>query len=265
MLRRPPQLRDPADRRPVVAAVLGRAAQQPGLLRHPHARAEPDRPAARCPAEPAGACPGEALTAPSSSCRRCSPSCIIGFIWQLILTPLWGIAKGILGVFGLESLFRPWLGLESSALIALSLISVWQFVGIPMMLFYTALIGIPDELHRGGDRRRRQPVADLLADQVPADPAHDRHRRDPDLRRQLQRLRPDLHDEGRAGRAELLDRHHGHALLSGPSSATSCSSATRPWARPSPAMMFLIILVGVLFYLFACSAACRPTSCEDES
>jgi raffinose/stachyose/melibiose transport system permease protein len=27
-----------------------------------------------------------------------------------------------------------------------ALISVWQFVGIPMILFYTALIGIPDEL-----------------------------------------------------------------------------------------------------------------------
>jgi raffinose/stachyose/melibiose transport system permease protein len=26
------------------------------------------------------------------------------------------------------------------------LISVWQFVGIPMILFYTALIGIPEEL-----------------------------------------------------------------------------------------------------------------------
>lgn len=71
---------------------------------------------------------------------------IIGFIWQLILSPLWGIAKGLLGLVGLEGLYRPWLGLESSALIALSFISVWQFIGIPMMLFYAALIGIPDEL-----------------------------------------------------------------------------------------------------------------------
>lgn len=71
---------------------------------------------------------------------------LVGFIWQLILSPLWGISKGFLGFFGLQSLFRPWLGLESSALIVLSLISVWQFIGIPMMLFYTALIAIPDEL-----------------------------------------------------------------------------------------------------------------------
>lgn len=71
---------------------------------------------------------------------------IIGFIWQLILSPLWGIAEGILGLVGLESLFKPWLGLEGPALIALSFISVWQFIGIPMMLFYASLIGIPDEL-----------------------------------------------------------------------------------------------------------------------
>lgn len=71
---------------------------------------------------------------------------LVGFIWQLILSPLWGISKGFLGFFGLGSLFRPWLGLETSALIVLSLISVWQFIGIPMMLFYTTLIGIPDEL-----------------------------------------------------------------------------------------------------------------------
>jgi raffinose/stachyose/melibiose transport system permease protein len=71
---------------------------------------------------------------------------IIGFAWNLILSPLWGIAEGFLSVFGLEALFRPWLGLEGPALITLSLISVWQFVGIPMMLFYAALLSIPDEL-----------------------------------------------------------------------------------------------------------------------
>ncbi|MCI0393593.1 MAG: sugar ABC transporter permease [Chloroflexi bacterium] len=71
---------------------------------------------------------------------------IIGFIWQLILNPLWGIARGLLEFVRLGALFKPWLGLPETALVTLSLISVWQFVGIPMMLFYAALIGIPDEL-----------------------------------------------------------------------------------------------------------------------
>jgi len=71
---------------------------------------------------------------------------IVGFIWKLILSPIWGIAPNLLGAVGLKSLFGPWLGQESSALIALSLISVWQFVGVPMMLIYAALISIPDEV-----------------------------------------------------------------------------------------------------------------------
>lgn len=71
---------------------------------------------------------------------------IIGFIWQLILSPLWGVAKGLLQTFGLGALFGPYLGEESTALITISLISVWQFVGIPMMLIYAALLNIPDDL-----------------------------------------------------------------------------------------------------------------------
>ena len=71
---------------------------------------------------------------------------IIGFIWQLILSPLWGIAKGFLKVLHLGGLFAPWLGLEGTALVTISLISVWQFVGIPMMLIYAALLNIPDDL-----------------------------------------------------------------------------------------------------------------------
>jgi raffinose/stachyose/melibiose transport system permease protein len=71
---------------------------------------------------------------------------IIGFIWQLILSPLWGISEGFLAAVGLKSWFGPWLGQESTALITLSLISVWQFVGIPMILTYAALLAIPQDL-----------------------------------------------------------------------------------------------------------------------
>ncbi len=71
---------------------------------------------------------------------------IIGFTWQLILSPLWGISKMLLQAVGMGAFFAPLLGQESTALITVSLISVWQFVGIPMILIYTALLAIPDEL-----------------------------------------------------------------------------------------------------------------------
>lgn len=69
---------------------------------------------------------------------------LVGFIWRLILSPIWGISEDVLAIFGIQN--QPWLGLEETALPVLSLISVWQFVGIPMMLFLAALIGIPEEL-----------------------------------------------------------------------------------------------------------------------
>jgi raffinose/stachyose/melibiose transport system permease protein len=71
---------------------------------------------------------------------------IVGFIWKLILSPLWGVSPYLLDLAGLKSLFAPWLGKEEYALTTLGLISVWQFVGIPMMLIYAALLSIPDEV-----------------------------------------------------------------------------------------------------------------------
>jgi raffinose/stachyose/melibiose transport system permease protein len=59
---------------------------------------------------------------------------VIGFVWRLILSPLWGIVD------------TPLLGQSSTALPTLSLISVWQWVGIPMIFFYAVLIAIPREL-----------------------------------------------------------------------------------------------------------------------
>ncbi|MEY4698015.1 MAG: hypothetical protein RIT14_2443 [Pseudomonadota bacterium] len=71
---------------------------------------------------------------------------IVGFVWKLILSPIWGIAPGMLDAVGLKALFAPWLGKEDYALTTLALISVWQFVGIPMMLIYAALLSIPDDV-----------------------------------------------------------------------------------------------------------------------
>ena len=71
---------------------------------------------------------------------------LVGFIWRLILSPLWGISGDFLDLLGLGSLNQPWLGQESTALVTLALVSVWQNVGIPMMLFLAALVGIPGEL-----------------------------------------------------------------------------------------------------------------------
>ena len=71
---------------------------------------------------------------------------IIGFIWQLILSPLWGVGEKLMGFVGMANFFAPWLGQQSTALITLALISVWQYIGIPMMLIYAALLAVPEEV-----------------------------------------------------------------------------------------------------------------------
>jgi len=71
---------------------------------------------------------------------------IVGFVWKLMLSPLWGVSKGLMSGVGLGQFFMPFLGKEETALTTLALISVWQFVGIPMMLIYAALLSIPEEV-----------------------------------------------------------------------------------------------------------------------
>jgi raffinose/stachyose/melibiose transport system permease protein len=66
---------------------------------------------------------------------------LIGFIWQLILSPVFG--RALFAQIGIR--LPPLLGQADTALPVLSLISVWQWVGVPMMLFLAALISIPDE------------------------------------------------------------------------------------------------------------------------
>ncbi len=68
---------------------------------------------------------------------------IVGFTWALLLNPLWGILHNPLTALGLPT---PLLGRADTALTTVALVSVWQFVGLPMMLFVAALLGINEEL-----------------------------------------------------------------------------------------------------------------------
>lgn len=59
---------------------------------------------------------------------------IVGFIWRLIINPMWGLVE------------FPLLGSELTALPTISLMSVWQYVGIPMIFLYSALLAIPNDV-----------------------------------------------------------------------------------------------------------------------
>ncbi|MEO0560607.1 MAG: sugar ABC transporter permease [Chloroflexota bacterium] len=67
---------------------------------------------------------------------------IVGFTFQFMLNPQWGILDDPLQALGFPPAL---LGRTDTALITVALVSVWQFIGLPMMLFVAALLGINEE------------------------------------------------------------------------------------------------------------------------
>jgi raffinose/stachyose/melibiose transport system permease protein len=70
---------------------------------------------------------------------------VTGYLWRLLLNPIW--AKGLWDAIGLPQLAQPWLGQDATALTAVSLVSCWQWMGIPVMMFVAALRGISEDLY----------------------------------------------------------------------------------------------------------------------
>jgi raffinose/stachyose/melibiose transport system permease protein len=140
----------------------------------------------------------------------------------------------MLDAVGLRRLFAPWLGQGgSTALTTLALISVWQFVGIPMMLIYAALLSIPEDISEAAEIDGVTGMSQFWKIKLPL-------------------ILPsigiisiltfvgnfnafDLIYAARARWPGRTTRPTSWAPSSiAPSSATSCSSATRTWGRPSP-------------------------------
>lgn len=71
---------------------------------------------------------------------------VIGYLWTLLLSPTFGPVNTLLTRIGLESWALPWLGDPKTALWVVILVSVWQWIGFPVLLYGAALGGVPEEL-----------------------------------------------------------------------------------------------------------------------
>ena len=72
---------------------------------------------------------------------------VTGYLFKMMMNPQW--AKAPLEKIGLGFMVHSpsgWLGDPGTALSAVSLVSVWQWVGIPTMMFVAAFQGIDDDL-----------------------------------------------------------------------------------------------------------------------
>ncbi|GHV71067.1 ABC transporter permease [Spirochaetia bacterium] len=65
---------------------------------------------------------------------------VTGYLWKLLLNPVW--SGPVFQKLGLGILVRPWLGEASTALTSVALVSCWQWIGIPTMMFVAALRNI---------------------------------------------------------------------------------------------------------------------------
>ena len=68
---------------------------------------------------------------------------VTGYLWKLLLNPVW--SGPFLQSLGLDFLVHPWLGDRRTALLAMSLVSCWHWIGIPVMMFVAALRGISED------------------------------------------------------------------------------------------------------------------------
>lgn len=76
---------------------------------------------------------------------------VTGYLWKLILNPQWGALTLFLQSIRLESFAKPWLGDPKYALTAVALVSAWQWVGMPTMMFLAGLQNISDDYYEAAE------------------------------------------------------------------------------------------------------------------
>ncbi|NDL68581.1 carbohydrate ABC transporter permease [Anaerotalea alkaliphila] len=71
---------------------------------------------------------------------------VIGQLWMKIYNPQYGIINTALHAMGLGAYARTWLGEQETALFAVFVPILWQYVGYHMLLLYAGIKAIPTEL-----------------------------------------------------------------------------------------------------------------------
>lgn len=71
---------------------------------------------------------------------------VIGQLWLKIYNPDYGIVNVALRSLGLENLTKTWLGDKSTALMAVFIPILWQYVGYHMLLLYAGVKSVSPEL-----------------------------------------------------------------------------------------------------------------------
>ena len=93
---------------------------------------------------------------------------VTGYLFKMMMNPQW--SKAPLERVGLGFLVHApsgWLGDPATALSAVSLVSVWQWVGIPTMMFVAAFQGIDDDLLEAASIEGASPWQQFVKIRIP--------------------------------------------------------------------------------------------------
>ena len=93
---------------------------------------------------------------------------VTGYLFKIMMNPQW--SKAPLEAAGLGFLVHSpqgWLGDRATALSAVSLVSVWQWVGIPTMMFVAAFQSIDDDLLEAASIEGASPWQQFIRIRVP--------------------------------------------------------------------------------------------------
>jgi raffinose/stachyose/melibiose transport system permease protein len=75
---------------------------------------------------------------------------VVGLLWSFVFNPDFGLLNWALRSVGLTSWERAWLGEDTTALVAVSLVSGWRYAGFYMALFAAGLRRIPAQVLEAG-------------------------------------------------------------------------------------------------------------------
>lgn len=71
---------------------------------------------------------------------------VVGLLWEKLLDPTFGAVNTLLSALGVEN--PPvWLGDPLFAMVALIIVTIWQYAGFPMIIFLAAMENIPQDIH----------------------------------------------------------------------------------------------------------------------
>lgn len=74
-------------------------------------------------------------------------SVAIGQLWIMIYNPTYGLLNKVLEMIGLKSWTHSWIGDEKTALAAVFMVIIWQYIGYHMMLIYSGIKRISADIY----------------------------------------------------------------------------------------------------------------------